>query len=76
MRSCPKNSSFHNSSIKKIKFRPITVRQFLILLVTTFCIFIFYVWRSYFVGSALLLAIFSGTFAFMKINGQPFHVFS
>ena len=32
--------------------------------------------RSYFVGSALLLAIFSGTFAFMKINGQPFHVFS
>ncbi|MEK7115886.1 MAG: PrgI family protein [Patescibacteria group bacterium] len=56
---------------------PITVRQFLILLVTTFCIFIFYKLLAfpYFVGSALLLAIFSGTFAFMKINGQPFHVF-
>ncbi len=56
---------------------PITVRQFLILLSTTFLIFILFKILAfpYFVGSALLVAVFSGTFAFMKINGQPFHVF-
>lgn len=56
---------------------PITVRQFLIMLVSTFVIFILYKLLAfpYFLASSILLAAFAGTFAFMKINGQPFHIF-
>ncbi len=56
---------------------PITVRQFLILLVTTFVIFLLYKLLAfpYFLISSLLLAALAGGFAFIKINGQPFHIF-
>ncbi len=56
---------------------PITVRQFLILLAATLIIFLLY--RIFplipFIFGAALVAIFAGTFAFLKINGQPFHLF-
>lgn len=57
---------------------PITVRQFLICLFTVLPIFILYkvLPFMYFVPSALLLGGFAGVFAFMKVNGQPFHVFA
>lgn len=56
---------------------PITVRQFLIMLVSLFSIFIAYRILSfvYFLFFAVIVAAFAGVFAFMKINGQPFHVF-
>ncbi len=56
---------------------PITVRQFLILLGATFIIFIEYkIFQFvYFIGVALLTGGLAGTFGFVKINGQPFHIF-
>ena len=57
--------------------RPITVRQFLICLAAVLVIFIEYKIFSfgYFVAIALVTAAFAATFSFMKVNGQPFHVF-
>lgn len=56
---------------------PITVRQFLIMLVGMFAIFICYKLLQfvYFIFAALGIAAFGGTFAFVKVNGQPFHIF-
>jgi hypothetical protein len=56
---------------------PITVRQFLICLAAVLMIFIEYKIFSfgYFVAIALVTAAFAATFSFMKVNGQPFHVF-
>lgn len=56
---------------------PITVRQFLILLVATFVLFIEYklLQLIYFIFAGVLTAGFAGTFGFLKINGQPFHIF-
>jgi len=56
---------------------PITVRQFLICLGTTLCIFIAYRILTFvpFIFVAALLAGFAGVFGFLKINGQPFHLF-
>ncbi|MEK7655531.1 MAG: PrgI family protein [Patescibacteria group bacterium] len=56
---------------------PITVRQFLICLAAVLVIFIEYKIFSfgYFVAIALVTAAFAATFSFMKVNGQPFHVF-
>lgn len=56
---------------------PITVRQFLVLLVATFLIFIEYsiLQTVYFIISALITAAIFGTFGFAKINGQYFHMF-
>ena len=56
---------------------PITVRQFLICLASVFVIFIEYsIFQFvYFILLALLTAAFAGIFAFVKINGQPFHIF-
>lgn len=56
---------------------PITVRQFLICLVATFLLFIEYkiLKTAYFVFAAVLTVGVAGTFGFLKINGQPFHVF-
>lgn len=57
---------------------PITVRQFLICLFAVLPIFILYrvltFW--YFLPAGLLVAGTAGTFAFMKVNGQPFHIFA
>ena len=56
---------------------PITVRQFLICLAAVLIIFIEYKIFTFgpFVAIALVTAAFAATFSFMKINGQPFHVF-
>lgn len=56
---------------------PITVRQFLICLAATLFIFIAYRVLTFvpFVFTAALIAGLAGVFAFLKINGQPFHLF-
>ncbi|MBI4139312.1 PrgI family protein [Candidatus Uhrbacteria bacterium] len=56
---------------------PVTVRQFLICLGAVFIIFIEYKIFTfvYFLLIGIATAAFAGTFAFMKVNGQPFHVF-
>lgn len=56
---------------------PITVRQFLILLAAALVLFIEYkiLTTLYFVLAGLATAGLAGTFAFVKINGQPFHLF-
>ncbi len=56
---------------------PITVRQFLIMLVGTFLIFIAYkiFTTIYFIAIAILIAGLGATFGFLKVNGQPFHIF-
>lgn len=56
---------------------PITVRQFLILLVTAFFIFISYKLFDFtlFVLVGLIQFGIGGILAFMTINGQPFHFF-
>ncbi|MFH1078631.1 MAG: PrgI family protein [Patescibacteria group bacterium] len=56
---------------------PITVRQFLICLAVVPIIFIEYkiLIFGYFIVAALLTAAFAGLFAFVRVNGQPFHIF-
>ena len=56
---------------------PITVRQFLIMLVTTFLIFIAFkiLTLPYFILTAAFVGGTGATFGFVKINGQPFHTF-
>jgi hypothetical protein len=56
---------------------PLTTRQFLIMLVVTFVMFIEYKLSDF--GLFLLLGIptfvIGGIFAFFRVNGQPFHFF-
>lgn len=56
---------------------PISVRQFIILLLTAVVIFV--IWEIFSFWIAAILGIFSlavgGTFAFVRINGQAFHIF-
>lgn len=56
---------------------PITTRQFLIFLVAALLIFIFYKVFDFalFVTASIFVVAVSGTFAFLKINGRPFHYF-
>ena len=56
---------------------PITVRQFLICLGATFIIFIEYrlLTLPYFIVAVIPTAGIAALFSFVKINGQPFHVF-
>lgn len=56
---------------------PITVRQFLISLATFFAVFIeFKIFGFvYFIFIGLCTIAFGATFGFLKINGQPFHIF-
>lgn len=56
---------------------PITVRQFLISLGTVFVVFIEYKIFAfvYFLLIGLLTLGAGAVFAFVKINGQPFHIF-
>lgn len=56
---------------------PITARQFLIFLATALIIFIFYKVfdLSTFIISSILIFAMAGVFAFLKINGRPFHYF-
>lgn len=56
---------------------PITVRQFLISLGTVFTVFIesrLFAF-AYFIMIGLLTLAVGATFGFVKINGQPFHIF-
>ncbi|PIR74227.1 MAG: hypothetical protein COU35_03625 [Candidatus Magasanikbacteria bacterium CG10_big_fil_rev_8_21_14_0_10_47_10] len=58
-------------------FGPVTVRQFLILVVAAGIVFIMYRLLD-FIGFAISLALVGGAalvLAFVKINGQPFHYF-
>ncbi|PIP60582.1 hypothetical protein COX00_02540 [Candidatus Uhrbacteria bacterium CG22_combo_CG10-13_8_21_14_all_47_17] len=56
---------------------PITVRQFLITLGATFVLFIEFrlLTLPYFILFAIPTAGLAGVFAFLKVNGQPFHIF-
>lgn len=56
---------------------PVTVRQFILSLVAGFFIFIEYklLRTGPFVFAAILTAAIGGTFGFVKVNGQPFHIF-
>lgn len=56
---------------------PITTRQFIILLVGAIIIGIFYKVFDFtlFIVSGLAMLAIAGTFAFLKINGRPFHYF-
>lgn len=56
---------------------PITVRQFLIMLSATLLLFIeFKLLKTlYFVMAATVTGTITGVFAFVKINGQPFHIY-
>lgn len=56
---------------------PITVRQFLVCLGATLAIFIVYKLFTLpgFIFGTILILIFAGVFGFLKINGQPFHLF-
>jgi len=56
---------------------PVTVRQFLLSLGTVFAIFIEYkiFQLPYFILFAIITAALGGTFGFMTVNGQPFHLF-
>lgn len=56
---------------------PLSVRQFLILLVSAGLIYVWYELFSFFlfaIAGVLTFAI-GGTFAFVKINSQMFHIF-
>ena len=56
---------------------PITVRQFLICLVGAGLLFVEYsiLTTAYFVLAGMITAGLAGTFGFVKVNGQPFHLF-
>lgn len=56
---------------------PITVRQFLVMLACIFLIFIEYklLKFAYFVAAMVLTGAIGATFGFVKVNGQPFHIF-
>lgn len=56
---------------------PITARQFIILLVAAFLMFIAYKtldFMGFVIASVLIFGVF-GTVAFLKVNGRPFHYF-
>ncbi|HWQ99423.1 MAG TPA: PrgI family protein [Candidatus Methylomirabilis sp.] len=56
---------------------PITVRQFILSLGGFFAIFIEFriLTLPYFIIAAAITAAIVGTFGFVKVNGQPFHIF-
>ncbi len=56
---------------------PITVRQFLIMLGGAGLLFVEYkiLTTTYFVLALIPTAGLAGTFGFLKVNGQPFHLF-
>lgn len=56
---------------------PLTVRQFLILLVTVGIMFVQYKLFDFgaFLATGIPSFIIGGVFAFFRVNGQPFHFF-
>lgn len=57
---------------------PITVRQFLITLTSVFLVFIAYkiLAFAYFIVATVFIGLIGGTFGFLKVNGQAFHIFA
>lgn len=57
---------------------PITVRQFILVIVGGLFIFLAYKFSDFalFVLQTIAISIFVGLFAFYKINGAPFHLFA
>ncbi|MFH2063072.1 MAG: PrgI family protein [bacterium] len=58
-------------------FGPLTIRQFLIMLVTCGIMFVTFKLADFalFVLLAVLQVAIGGVLAFLKVNGQPFHFF-
>ncbi|MFH1207169.1 MAG: PrgI family protein [Patescibacteria group bacterium] len=56
---------------------PLTVRQFLIFIIGAGMIFIVFKLASFWAAAieGVLIFALTGTFAFLKINGRPFHYF-
>ena len=56
---------------------PVTTRQFIVMLAGFLLIAIFYKLFDFslFIAAGLLILALSGIFAFLKINGRPFHFF-
>jgi len=56
---------------------PITTRQFLIFLVAAILIFLCFKLFDFslFLTLGIIIFIFAGVFAFLKVNGRPFHYF-
>lgn len=58
-------------------FGPITVRQFIIILVAGLFCFIYYKLSDFslFLMESILTIVIFGLFAFFRVNGQPLHYF-
>ncbi|OGM00124.1 hypothetical protein A2480_03605 [Candidatus Uhrbacteria bacterium RIFOXYC2_FULL_47_19] len=58
-------------------FGPLTTRQFLIMLVVAGALFIVFKLADFalFVFLAVVMIVFGGVLAFLRVNGQPFHYF-
>lgn len=56
---------------------PITVRQFILMLVTVGIVFFEYktLKTPFFIAAMVVTGGVGGIFGFLKINGQPFHIF-
>lgn len=56
---------------------PITVRQFIVMLVAGFMLFLEFKFADFglFILEALVTVFLTALFAFMKVNGMPFHFF-
>jgi len=57
---------------------PISVRQFIILLVTAGVMWLFWAMFTFWMAAVVdvLVLAMGGIFAFVKINSQPFHIFA
>ena len=57
---------------------PITVRQFVLVIVGAFFVFVAYKLSDFalFIFETVIITIFTSLFAFYKVNGAPFHVFA
>lgn len=57
---------------------PITVRQFVLVIVGAFFVFLAYKLSDFslFIFETVIIVIFTALFAFYKVNGAPFHAFA
>ncbi|RJQ34764.1 PrgI family protein [Candidatus Parcubacteria bacterium] len=57
---------------------PITVRQFVLVIVGAFFVFLAYKLADFalFIFETVIITIFTALFAFYKVNGAPFHIFA
>lgn len=56
---------------------PIAVRQFVMIAIAAVLIFLFFKYADFgmFIFATAIIVIFTAVFAFVKINGRPFHYF-